>query len=434
MSNYAISLKRTSLLLVALSFTALLLVVNFAAFFGRADAAQLPNRSLTTSSSLPGTSTTGAANSETNGSDSTHAFTFEPGSAHTIRSMRFQYCTTAIGTCTAPTNVSVESGTTITVQQLEGVNFANLYAFDATVSDDDELCIENTTGNAVTTGTTQTITVSFDDIRNPDTVAPYFVRITTYSAVDCATAVDDGTVATAITTGIAITSRVAETLGFSTSGALTDTAGGDTDPTASCNPITGTGAITLGDPTENTLAINSTYDNYSGFRIYTNAANATLIQYEGDTLRRSGSVDIDPMATLAAGDFGVEQFGLAADLVNGGTPTVDIASSNTDRDLTYYDTGNPGTGVVDGGAGAGGITLAADYRDGAGTLLDGGAGTASFTFVGDADTSVTPQTIATGSGYIDCSSIAVRYIANIAPTTPAGTYTTTIVYSAVPTY
>jgi hypothetical protein len=179
------------------------------------------------------------------------------------------------------------------------------------------------------------------------------------------------------------------------------------------------------------------YDNYSGFRIYTNAANATLIQYEGDTLRRGGAVDIDPIgASFLASSPGSEQFGLAIDAKNGGNGVAapeTIASSATPRELQYYDVETTlNTGDLDGGAGSGGITAAANYLDGEGTIVS--AGTARFAFVGDADTSTTPQTIATGNGYITCATAPVRYIANIAATTPAGTYTTTIVYSAVPTY
>lgn len=423
MSNYAISLKRTGLLLAALAFTALLLVVNFASFFSKASAEQLTARSLTLSSTLPGSAEDTTPGTHLNGEEAIHTFSFTTGpDGSDAVAIRLLYCTTAVGTCNTPVGLDT---TNATLTDQSGVS--NLVVDSVAVNG----TIDLDTG---TFGDSTATTIEISGVTNPTTVATFFVRMVTYSD-NFSTAVDDGTVASAITTGIAITSRVAETLGFSVSGALTDGAGGDTDPGTGCDPLTGSGAITIGDPTANTLAINTTYDNYTGFRVFTNAAGETLIQYEGDTLRRGGTVDINPIGGIATqSTHATEQFGLAVDLVNGGTASVAIASSATARDLSYYqqESGGAGDGDLDGGAGAGGITVDPEYVGGAGSIINGG--TAEFAFVGDADVAIEPQTIAEGNGYISCASAAVRYIANIHPTTPAGTYTTTIVYSAVPTY
>lgn len=408
MSNYALSLKRTGLLLAALTFTALLMVVNLASFFGTASAADLTSRSLTLSSSLVGTEAGGSAGDAINGAAATHTFGFtaSTGGADTIR---FDYCTTAIGPCTAPTGLVLTGGS------LDGQSGAASGFGSYTV------------GNAPAGGTNNSISISggaltaaaativFGDITNPTTVGTFFVRIQTIDA-DGPTDIDEGTVASSITAGIEITARVAETLGFSTTGAFT----GVGDPGSNCAPVTGSGAITLGDPTENTLSLTQAYDNYSAFRLYTNAAGGVVVQYTGETLTRSAGGDIDAIGGTAEASAAEEQFGLAIDDSVGGELDVDSASREN-MNMQYV------TDELD-FANAGELSFAAEYGGGEGTLTHG-SGTALFAFEPN-----TPTTIASTLGYTECKTAAVRYIANISPTTTSGTYTTTIVYSAVPTY
>src|SRR5690606_17592428 len=106
MSNYAISLKRTGLLLAALAFTALLLVVNLASFFGNAHAASLTSRSLTLSSTLVGTEAVGAPGSETDGAAANYAFAFSVPSSDTALSILVRFCTTTLleDTCNGPSD------------------------------------------------------------------------------------------------------------------------------------------------------------------------------------------------------------------------------------------------------------------------------------------------------------------------------------------
>jgi hypothetical protein len=402
MSNYAISLKRTSLLLAALAFTAALLVANLSIFGAQADAAQLTVRSLSLTSSLEGdVGAATAANNETNGADASHTITFDPATGGTIESLRFDFCTTAINACTGPTGLVVNSGTAITTQTNEGVTFTNAYAIDGT-SDANTLNVDNATGNSFTAGTGGTIVFTFDDITNPTDVGTFFVRITTYTNDDYTGAVDTGTVASAITTGITITSKVVETLGFST----TADDAGDPAEGSTCAALTGSGALTLGDVTEGTLSISQAYDEFSAFRLYTNAANGVVVQYEGSTLTKGADNINAAGAGQVASTVGSEQFGLAVD-ADGGIFTED----------------NEGFG------GAGQLTLGANYNGGEGTITNGG--TALFAFVADTKTTMATST---SNAYVDCDTAAVRYIGNISPLTPAGTYTTTIVYFAVPTY
>lgn len=427
MSNYAISLKRTASLAAAMALLAALTLVSFSSFLAqRASAAQLQSRSLTLASSLPGTETTGLANSETNGSDTTHTVAFTlPVTDASMEAIAFHYCTTAIGTCTAPTDLDV-SGAVLSVQTDDGGAFSSAFSIDAGNTDADFIGITNTGANVVAASD---LVFSFTGLENPSTLGTFFVRVHTFTddtnyEIITTTPDHDGTVASSITTGIAITSRVAETLGFSTTGdSGIDGATGIIAPTGACLALTGSGAITLGDEVEQTLDIAQAYDNYSAFRVYTNASAGVVVQYEGDTLRKSVTEDITEIgAGAVASNLANEQFGLAADLTNGTNGAVAVASSSGTADLTNVDQ----SAALDSGTG-GEIDVAAAYEGGAGTITD--AGSALFAFVAD-----TPTTIASSTTYVDCKTVAIRYLANIAPLTEAGTYTTTIVYSAVPTY
>lgn len=439
MSNYAISLKRSSALLAAVAFSAVLLAANFATIFGaKADAAQLTNRKVTLSSTRSGTIAVGSAGTETNGAAAVHTFDFTVPSGN-VGSVLFKYCTNAIGACTRPTNMSMASvtlGGTTGFPGVMSLDNTGLEVVDSDCTGSDGLnnCIGVVSSAP---GAATTVSAAFNLVRNPDyddtptdpDENTFFVRIIVSSDAAFATDVHDGTVASAITEGIVITARVAETLGFSTTGATLVGSSGVGDPGATCAALTGSGAITLGDPQDNTLSITSAYDNYSAFRLYTNAANGVVVQYEGDTLRRTLTSAIAALVTKGDSEVGEEQFGLGVDTANGGNGsaanTVNITSSNTDVDAEYF---NDATALAD--AGNGPLTIAANYADGyagTGSITDGGD--AEFHFAVDA-----PTNIASATSFTNCKTVAVRYLANISPLTPAGTYTTTIVYSAVPTY
>lgn len=413
-SNHSvISLKRSGILLAVMIFAALMMAANLSWLFGAdAYAQQVSQRSLQLSTTLDGTQgATAAANSELNGVDATHTFTFDPATTGAVLSMQFMYCTTAIGACTAPTGLDVDTGTAITVQTDEGVAFTNSYAIDGTGQNDctaaaNVICIFHATGNTFTAGTGGTIVFAFDDITNPTVLGTFFVRMFTYSDSAWSTEVDNGTVASSITTGISITSRVVETLGFSTTADLAGSAAEGT----TCAALAADGAIILGDALDGTLSISLAYDAFSGFRLNTNAANGALVQYRGNTLTK-GTDNIDAIgAAPATSNIGSEQFGLAVDA--DGDPSL--------------------AGSTGGFGGVGQLDLNANYDGGDGTITE--PGTAEFAYVANTLTTIAESTPPGGTGYVDCDTALVRYIGNISPLTPAGTYTTVVVYYAVPTY
>lgn len=419
--NYAISLKRSTALAAAITFTAMLTVVNFASIFSsKVGAAQLQARSLEMTSTLIGTSNTGAANSATNGADATHNFKFTAPTADDVLGIAFLYCTTAIGTCTAPTGLVVNSTPAVTVQTDDGGAFTNSFTFNSGASTANRAVFSNVTGQTVGAGSE--IEFAFDDVTNPTPVGSFFVRITTHDSAatfDNTTDIDEGTVAGSTTTGISITSRVVETLGFSTTGDTSDTgipvAGG------SCTPLTGSGAIQLGDPTDNTLSISQTFDAYSALRLYTNASLGAVVQYSGETLTK-GSDNIDAIGGAAEAttspNIGTEQFGLA--IAQTGNSETFTGFDNITTAWDEYPTNT-----------AGQLSLAPAYATGDGDIGTETVGTdAEFAFV----PGNTPQTIAQSDSYVECATAAVRYASNISALTPSGTYTTTVVYHAVPQY
>lgn len=399
--SYAISLKRSTALLAALTFMAMLSVVNLASVFSTVGAEQLSERSITLSSTLPGTETSGSAGSETNGSDAVHTLQFDVATAGSIGGVQLLYCQDAIGGtlgCTAPVGLDLTGATLGTTTGITG------FAKDSSTANQFRLAIG--TPDAVLVG--DTVEINIADVVNPTNAGTFFVRITTYDANTFTTDIDEGTVASSITEGITITTRVTETLGFSTTA---DTASGVPAEGTACDPLTGDGAIQLGDPTENTLSIVQAYDAYSAFRLYTNASNGVVVQYEGATLTK-GSDDIDEIGAVAEFvDFGTEQFGLGVDTTGGGITEAD----------TVWTTDT-----------AGELELAAAYAGADGSIAAEGAG-AEFAFVADTPTTLASSDVNFG-GYVNCATGAVRYVANVSPLTPSGTYTTTIVYSAVPTY
>ena len=382
-------------------------------------AGQISARKLELSSTAPGTVTTGAANSHTNGSSARHTATFTMNtSGATVGAIVMQYCTAAIGTCTAPTGLlmsSVAKGT-----------FTGLTNASWSVGADDISTLSGRAGCVGTNGKTNCVvfkhattevlagtpivTMPYTAVQNPNEVDGFFVRIyiynsSTYAANTYGTAVDDGTVASSIVDPINITARVKERLGFSTTASDSGNTAVNAE-TAACSALTGTGALTLGDA-EGVLDSATQYNDNAYFRIYTNAVSGLAIKYSGNTLYHSNTVNfiaaITNTHTETAGAVGGEQFGHA--IVNAATG------------ITNVDSSFPGT--------AGTLSLDVDY-DG------GGLGTPLYNFQTASVT--TPENLATSSGYVTCDTAAVKYVANIAPTTPSGTYTTIITYYAVATF
>lgn len=413
------SFSRGSVVATVLTYAVLMIAGDALVMVPQASAAQLQTRSLQVSSSANGTITTdasgnaAAAGSGGNGAKTSETFTFTP-SGGTVGSIEFLYCTTPLpaDTCTAPTGLDVStvssvggtSGTGWTV----GANTVNKVQITHTAA-----TFIGAKNFILGTGSTGT-----DYIKNPTTDnQTFFVRITTYSATNYTGAVDQGTVASSTAQQVDVTAKVQETLGFSV-GVPAYAAGVEQAPNAEDASCTlndaNNGALPLGDP-NGVLSSNTAYTAHSYFRMYTNATNGAVVSYSGNTLKNGAKI-IDAInsnanpgtspGTAASSGVGTNQFGVAVDQGDASGDVIATPATN------HYTTPS--------GAYASDLTNA--------------PATASNKWAFNTTSITTPIQIASSPGIVKCDTASVSYLGNIAATTPAGIYTTTITYIATPTY
>jgi len=230
--------------------------------------------------------------------------------------------------------------------------------------------------------------------------------------------------------------------------------------------------LQLGDSdAEFSLRTDTTYSTHSYWRLSSNSSAGATVYYSGNTLTNTVEDTIDAIGSSPEAPLpGSEQFGLA--LANG-TSGVYAVNYNTERepvdDQDYgvfengVDTdsavgGNVANGLVDplasgidGSVTSGTISNLAlnpswhspqlaplvpslDYANGAG-VVNARYGTVNTQFAFDPNSTLIPVEIASENDQVvNCVTGKMRYIANIAATTPAGIYTTKINYIAAPQY
>jgi len=278
-----------------------------------------------------------------------------------------------------------------------------------------------------------------------------------------------------------LTSGVGSQLSTATSG--NKTTHGQCDPIlptmtpGSSDPANAVNTLLLGDANgEFSLSTAVTYSTHSYWRLSSNSSAGATVYYSGVTLQNTVGDKIDGIGNSAlAPQRGTPQFGLA--LANG-----NIDDNLTDGSYLFpvdYDTetyATPDTtpdpdlarGVFENGAdnAAGGLvgatqgihsSVATDisnaglagyhdpqlyplipaqhYDDGAGVVNGPEYGTLDTKFAFDEESNLIPRAIASENDeVVDCVTAKIRYVANIAATTPAGIYTTKINYIAAPQY
>jgi hypothetical protein len=250
-----------------------------------------------------------------------------------------------------------------------------------------------------------------------------------------------------------------------------------------CNPILNSmdpsnptdhpiNTLLLGDEAgEHSLAVDKTYSTHSYFRLSSNASAGATVYYSGVTLSNTVNDEIKAIGkNKIAPSPGTEQFGLALD--NGTSPNwaVNYATERTTGKVYESGADNTAQGLVDllNGTGTGVHSSVADdwtaanittgkapqlqvfaadntalapnanYNQGTGVINGGSTGyggTPNTAFAFDPTSNTIPVAIATEDQHVvDCATGKLRYIANIAATTPAGIYTTKINYIAAPQY
>ena len=309
-------------------------------------------------------------------------------------------------------------------------------------------------------------------------------------ATNAPTIIDGGvTVANVMNQSIQITTKVLETMQFSV-GTVDPSTLNDTQLAATalaksthgtCDVIQtamtpGAGVpqnvLQLGNQdAESSLATDHTYATHSYWRLSSNSSAGATVYYSGHTLANTSGDEIKAIGpTMATSNTGSEQFGLAIDTAPlGGANTfdtgtygvnyaVDRASGKNyenavDTNDTFAVTGVDNTQLTDLGATGTPATVftnlnasyhtprldpltpAANYGSGSGKINTDGTGTGSAEFAFDPLSDTIPTPIASESSQVvDCVTAKMRYIGNIAATTPAGIYTTKINYIAAPQY
>lgn len=330
-------------------------------------------------------------------------------------------------------------------------------------------------------------------ITNPGSGA-FFVKINTYDSDTLraeANIIDGGvTVANVMNQSIQITTKVLETMDFSvgTVDPYTLAATGSTGSQlyaangnvkhGVCDPILK--GMTPADPV-NTLQMGNengefsletakTYSTHSYWRLSSNSSAGATVYYSGNTLSNTVGDKIKAIGASADAPLvGSEQFGLA--IANGDGSDVADSDSDGTNDTGYavnYTTergqalpkgnlengaDNATNGIHASVTNAGISNLGANaswhsprlfpliptlnYGDGAGVVNTDYSGTQAIdtAFAFDEISQQIPVAIATEADQVvDCTTAKMRYIANIAATTPAGIYTTKINYIAAPQY
>jgi len=287
-----------------------------------------------------------------------------------------------------------------------------------------------------------------------------------------ATIIDGGvTVANVMNRSIEIQTKVLETMDFSvgTVDPVTlDSTGGATSQLATatgltkhtpCAPIVrGMGGsstlpenvLQLGNADgEFSLKTDRTYSTHSYWRLSSNSSGGATVYYSGVTLSNTVGDQIKAIGpNESTPTRGNEQFGLALAHATGTPYAVDYTKERAGTEDLENGADNAAAGISasflsDMAADSltyhtpqlAPLSAKANYGDGAGVINAAqypGATTAKFAF--DPQSAVIPTPFAEGTEVLDCVTGKMRYVANIAATTPAGVYTTKINYIAAPQY
>jgi hypothetical protein len=413
---------------------------------GSAQAAQITKRGLSISIAKPSaTSVTYTIGASTGGSDTTSGFFF--GTSHIVKAMKFQACTSAVGSCLGTAGTDIPDLSSAAGFTLTGWQDATSFTRDSTNQNDCDGTAQTTTiclsrsGASTPEDTTHSHKIVFTGITNPSTAnTSFFIRMTTYTnaTYTVGTITDTGTVASAVTQTLTVNAAVAEVLNFCV--------GSTTVNDATANPgndCTNIGGSSLNIGTLDTSAVNvspvSTNggDNKNGVAmIRTNASSGATVSYDAiqqggsnhtGTLRVSGATcnatdtDLTDQCIRAQGTSqatftaGTERFGMTIGGVNcGSTGAYTCVYANGNTNLA------PQSGYIGGSYTQG---TSGSYGTGTGyAWQDSGAST------------IIASSASSPTKSIDDEALILRFAATPSITTPFGSYAAQTDFIAVPTY
>ena len=327
-----------------------------------------------------------------------HNYQFNTPSTTSIKTITFQYCTTASSTCTAPAGMILTATPSLgTVSGIAGSGFAAAGSSGTCTGTGNSACtvtLTVTTPSAQTGGATVIVPV-VSGITNPTTVnTTYFVRITTK---DGSAATIDGPDSAAFaildTTSIAVSASVDPTLTFTVASvASSGLVNGATTTVSSTNTTIPFSTLTSGNPAISAQDLTVTTNASSGYTI--TASNAATTS--GAPLQSAAGDNIDTFSGTNA------------------SPTTWSAPAGTSA--------NVNTGYF-------------GYTTNDATLCTGTA--SRFTSSGGnkwAGTTTTGQEVACSTTGVSSEVTRIGYQAEINDLQPAGSYTGTVILIATPTY
>ena len=304
----------------------------------------------------------------------TYTVSLTGSTATTVKSIQVVACTTAFGTCTAPTNFNWNAATnpsSVSANVFGGPTTTN-WVIGSCPAQTTNLINYTYSANAAAGNTAGTIALA--GVTNPNTSnTTFYLRITTFSAANCATTLDTGNVTFAVTDTIQVQGTVQEQLTFCV---YTSSCGGGV-----VNPVslsTGTNC-TANAILQTANACTGT----SKFDIFTNGQSGASVYYTGTAFTNQNS----PGNSFSALGNGVT--------LSSNTEQFGIQCAGT---VIYNTTNCPAVGAT------------ASYNLTANTVLGTIAG----------------GTSSTGN--------TVTYNANIATSTKPGIYKANITYSATATF
>jgi hypothetical protein len=314
-----------------------------------------------------------------------HLYSFTVPSTASVGSIKFEYCTTASGTCTMPTGL-VTTGATFGAE-------TGATGFSVTNTTNGTPYIKRGSASSITGGTA--VSYRLDNIVNPTANnTSFFVRISTYASLDTTgSPIDTGTVTASTAEQIVLSGTMPESLIFCTGGTV-----GTIASVPNCSTAT-SGVISfnqLFSPTDTATAT-------SQMAASTNAGSGYVITVNGPTLT-SGANTIAAMNTAAASIKSSGQFGLnlKANTTAASNPAVGIEAAPVANGTNYK------------GQAAAGYNTADTFKFTSGDTVANSANG--------------------GNGPTDAQIYTVSYIVNVAGSQAAGTYTTTLTYICTATF
>ena len=361
-------------------------------------AAQITDRSITleaNATALAAELPTASAPSITGHADSTgladHHFTITVPSFATMNSIGVEYCTTATGTCTAPTDLTIATGDGASLGTTVDLSGTPTYASTAANAGYVDATLDNST-----------VEFTIDDAYNPsDENTTFYVRITAYTSIDATTgATDTGTVAASTTRTIIVTGVMPEYLLFCTGSTVN----------AACDTI-GTGAISFDqefNPTDTAVTTSQMAASTNAASGYAIVVAGTTLTSGSNTVAQQGGTSVDAITGQGTSTWGINL------MLNDGTGATHVVASSADV-----------TPASDGATSDLWADPTAQYKIEGAYALD----------------LTTPDTIAEsdfgdpGNSHATFAQVyTVSYFANVSAIQPAGTYTATLNYVCTPTF